>query len=141
MPIKINIIDDDPFICQTLASVLTSKFTNIELFSNVEPTVNKDMDVYFVDNFFGTEEKGAELILQIYKSNPKSLVIAMSEYPIPDLIENTMQPYIWDKFWKNNEIIFSSIQKIIEDKKENEKKLKKSRMEEFLLNLKKILRK
>ncbi len=116
----VAIIDDDTKICSILSSVLKSKFTNIKINIYNEPTVGeKTSDIYFVDNFFGGEEKLNFLLGEIKGINPDALVIAMSG----NLDEETVRglngsgcDIVWGKMWVDNENILSIISKYMKSR-------------------------
>lgn len=97
---RVAIIDDDPVVSNLTSIAITGKFPDVDVYTYSEPRNIPNMDIYFIDNDFDGTRMAMSLLKRIRKTNPDSLVIAMSATLDMGTIQNLMNQGcngIWDK--------------------------------------------
>ena len=77
-PLRIAIVDDDPFVAAHLQIALAERLPSAELFMIEEPVAPAGYDVYVIDNDFGGRAVGGELHDRVRAVAPDALVLAYS---------------------------------------------------------------
>ncbi|MEE2890661.1 MAG: hypothetical protein VX766_00830 [Pseudomonadota bacterium] len=77
-PLRIAIIDDDPFVAAHLKIALSEHLPSAEVFTVEEPVAPAGYDVYVIDNDFGGRQFGGELADRVRAVAPDALIVAYS---------------------------------------------------------------
>ena len=77
-PLRIAIVDDDPFVAAHLGIALGERLPGAELYTIEEPVAPAGFDVYVIDNDFGGRAFGGELHDRIRALAPDALILAYS---------------------------------------------------------------
>lgn len=77
-PLRIAIVDDDPFVAAHLKIALAERLPTAELYTMEEPLAPAGYDVYVIDNDFGGRACGSELHDRVRAVAPDALVLAYS---------------------------------------------------------------
>lgn len=72
------VIDDDQNVLNIMAYHLRRRFKSLRVECRLEPVVDGDFDIYFLDNDFNGRPLAAELAETIRAQHPDSLIIAFS---------------------------------------------------------------
>ncbi len=76
--LTVQIIDDDQWVILHLEQAVKSVLPEAEVMHTMEPSVLPGCDIYLIDNQFGAERKGMELVRKARAIQPEALVIVFS---------------------------------------------------------------
>ena len=86
-PIRAVVIDDDPIVALCMRERVASKFKDVIVETQCEPTIQEPAyDIYIIDNEFDGVVKGPELVKRINVVNENALIVAMSGTLTPDML-------------------------------------------------------
>ena len=124
-PVKIAIIDDDPFVMTHLAHSFKQRLPNVEVVGVSDPVAPVGYQVYIVDREFDGNNCGQDLVQRIRRIAPNSLVIAYSAFLDRDYLRNLILEHCEGAFDKGS---LAELEKMIELIDEFLEKIRTSKM-------------
>lgn len=76
--VRLVVIDDDSITLMYMRAFLSNRFKDVIVETQQEPLIIPGYDVYMIDNQFDETSMAINLIEEIKKTSPKSLIISMS---------------------------------------------------------------
>ena len=110
-PVRIAIIDDDPFVMTHLAHSFRQRLSNVEVVGVSDPVAPVGYHVYIVDREFDGNNCGQDLVQRIRRISPNSLVIAYSAFLDRDYLRSLILEHCEGAFDKGS---LAELEKMIE---------------------------
>ena len=88
---KILLLDDDPAALRFLEYKLRRSIPEVDCEARLQPEVDGDFDIYFIDNEFEGQRIAAQLADRIRTLKPSALIIAYSATLDRDTLKRLMQ--------------------------------------------------
>ena len=76
--VRVVVIDDDPITLMYMRAFLSNRFKDVTIETQQEPLIVPGYDVYMIDNQFDDTSMAIDLVSEIKKTSPKSLIVSMS---------------------------------------------------------------
>ncbi|MEE4298328.1 MAG: hypothetical protein V2J24_02700 [Pseudomonadales bacterium] len=101
-PLRIAIIDDDPFVAAHLKIALAERLPSARLFTIEEPVAPAGYDVYVIDNDFGGRAFGGELHDRVRAVAPDALILGYSAELDTGFLRRLMRGGVRDAYDKES---------------------------------------
>jgi DNA-binding NarL/FixJ family response regulator len=110
-PVKIAVIDDDPFVLTHLNRTLAQRFPSAEIVGVSDPIAPVGYDVSIIDREFGENRCGLDLIKRVKRLAPASLVVAYSAFLDRDYLRSLILEHCEGAFDKGS---LEELEKMVE---------------------------